>query len=135
MALHTSGLLNGMKNTFARVARLDMASPDMLTHSERLLILRHKIAWEHYLLNHTNYTALQTDSIDNIEFLFPLPSKWPWISSQNSKAHIARRIHMDDIDVASSQNSSAYIAQLHKDKIDVAWYDWRERHDSLYEVA
>ena len=116
MALHTSGLLNGMKNTFARVARLDMASPDMLTHSERLLILRHKIAWEHYLLNHTNYTALQTDSIDNIEFLFPLPSKWPWISS--------------------SQNSFSYVAQrIHKDNIDVAWYDWRERHDSLYEVA
>ncbi len=120
MALHTSGLLNGMKNTFARVARLDMASPDMLTHSESLLILRHKIAWEHYLLNHTNFTALlceagdQTDSIDNIEFLFPLPSKWPWISSQNI-THIARRIHMDDI--------------------DVVWYDWRERHDSLYEVA
>jgi len=87
MAIYNAGLLNvsGVENTFMRVARLDMNAPDTLSKSERLYVLRHNIAWEHYLLNFTNFIELLAaverliTDINHIEFLFPLPVRWPWI--------------------------------------------------------
>jgi hypothetical protein len=120
MAMHTAGLLGGVDNTFARVASIDMTSPDLLTHPERLLVLKHSIAWEHYLLNYTNFTPLLAavkhtiTDIDHIEFLFPLQSRWPWLSAQVT-THNAVHIHVNDI--------------------DKVWREWRELHDTLYQVV
>jgi hypothetical protein len=88
MALHTAGILNveGLDpNTFLRVALIDMTYPDTLTHTERLFVLRHNIAWEHYLFNYTDFCDTLVGvldmiaDVDHIEFLFELPSKWPWV--------------------------------------------------------
>jgi hypothetical protein len=86
-ALHSAGILHmgGDANSFLRVARVDMSDPDTLTHTERLFVLRHNVAWENYLFNHTNFAEallLVADvivDISHIEFLFPLPSHWPWV--------------------------------------------------------
>ena len=87
MALHSAGLLHirgGAVNSFLRVSRVDMTEPDTLTHTERLFILRHNIAWEHYIFNYSDFSAALFRvadiivDIDHVEFLFPLPSHWPW---------------------------------------------------------
>ena len=88
MAIYDAGLLDvsGVKNTFMLVARLDMTAPDTLSKSERLYVLRHIIAWEHYPLNFTNFEELLAaverliTDINHIALLFPLPVRWPWIS-------------------------------------------------------
>ncbi|KAJ1468159.1 hypothetical protein T484DRAFT_1856264 [Baffinella frigidus] len=87
--LHTLPWRKGVNN-FMRVARVDMTAPETLTHGERLFMLRHNIAWEHYLVNYTNFTTLLESvedvitDIDHIEFLYPLPARWPWIVQGNA---------------------------------------------------
>jgi hypothetical protein len=54
------------------------------TQGKRMRILEANICWEHYLANYTNYDKLRfitrggVTSVLNIQFLFPLPAKWPW---------------------------------------------------------
>jgi hypothetical protein len=84
--LQDAGLLRATANTFAQVANLDRTQPERMQHAEKLFVLRHNIAWEHYLYNYTNFDAL-CDSVqdvltetNHVEFLFPLPLRWPWIT-------------------------------------------------------
>jgi hypothetical protein len=87
MALHNAGLLyigGGVENSFLRVARLHMNDPDSATHTEKLFILRHSLAWEHFLYNYTSFNKILREvagtvmDVDHVEFLFTLPTKWPF---------------------------------------------------------
>jgi len=86
MILRNAGLLDMPENTFVQVANLDRTYPHLLTHAQRLYVLRHNIAWEHYLYNYTNFEELLhsvehvLNDINHVEFLFPLPLRWPWIA-------------------------------------------------------
>ena len=86
MILRNAGLLDMPENTFAQVANLDRTHPHLLTREQRLYVLRHNIAWEHYLYNYTNFEELlhsvehALTDIHHVEFLFPLPLRWPWIA-------------------------------------------------------
>lgn len=86
-AIHSAGLLHteeGTENNFLRVARLHMNDPDLATHVEKMFILRHSLAWEHFLFNYTSFTdvlhqvAGTVMDVDHVEFLFPLPTRWPF---------------------------------------------------------
>ena len=121
MALHTAGLLHiegGDMNTFLRVARVDMTDPRMLTHAENLLILRHNIAWEHYLFNYSNFQTAMISiadvitDIDHIEFLFPLPTRWPWIGGDGT-------LHS--------------VEQFQATELSELFHHWLAEHDTLYE--
>ena len=117
MNMHHAGLLSMPENQFRRVAITDMTEPTTLTSCERLLILKHNIAWEHYLLNYTNYKSLQESVrhviVDpkHIQFLFPLPSSWPWISKTSPAVEKHYEVH----------------------EILEKWDEWRKLHDELYE--
>ncbi|KAJ1467112.1 hypothetical protein T484DRAFT_1756121 [Baffinella frigidus] len=118
MALYNAGLLYMQECSFLRVARVDLTAPDTLTRSQRLLVLRHNIAWEHYLVNFTNFITVVTllqgavTDMHHVESLFPLPSKWPW------------RALLSDIHVVGHTNAN---------NLERMWVDWRERHDFLYD--
>jgi hypothetical protein len=120
MAQKNAGLLNigGVSNSFLRVAR-DMTDPDKRSHTEKLFILRHCMAWEHYLLNYTNYrqTLLSVADIitdvDHVEFLYPLPTRWPWICQQAKPLDV---VH----DVSAANLLSIFNS-------------WIAQHDALYE--
>jgi hypothetical protein len=118
MALYNAGLLRGDECSFKHVARIDMTAPDTLTHSERMLVLRHNVAWEHYLFNFTNFIALLASiedlvrDVNHVESLFPLPTRWPWMT------HSCMPHDVGQIDATT----------LH-----TRWYRWREAHDFLYD--
>jgi hypothetical protein len=118
MALHNAGLLHGDTCSFRRVARIDMTAPDTLTHNERMLVLHHNIAWEHYLFNFTNFIALMASiedvvtDINYVESLFPLPTTWPWLAPSSGTYDVGR---------------------INVDGLHTRWYKWRETHDFLYE--
>ena len=120
MLLHDAGLLHGMENNFLRVVQVDMTAPDTLTRDEQLLILRHNIAWENYLLNYTNFIPLLASienfipDIDHIESLFPLPSQWPWVVSPMRGRHIVTHVHENDL--------------------RPMWNAWRQSHEALYDA-
>jgi hypothetical protein len=118
MALNNAGLLHGRECSFLRVARVDMTAPDTLTHVERMLVLRHNIGWEHHLLNFTNFVQLLASiehfvtDLTHVEMLFELPSRWPWMMPPSAT----------DI-----------IGNLSVNDLHTRWYQWREKHDFLYE--
>jgi hypothetical protein len=122
MALKNAGLLNiggGVSNSFIRVVRVDMTDPDKRSHTEKLFILRHCMAWEHYLLNYTNYrqtllsvAAVITD-VDHVEFLYPLPTRWPWICQQAKPLDVVHEV------------SAAELPAI--------FHSWLAQHDYLYE--
>jgi hypothetical protein len=121
MALKNAGLLNiggCVSNSFLRVAR-DMTDPDKRSHTEKLFILRHCMAWEHYLLNYTNYrqTLLSVADIitdvDHVEFLYPLPTRWPWICQQAKPLDVVHEV------------SAAELPAI--------FHAWLAQFDSLYE--
>jgi len=116
MKMHKAGLLVTPENVFRRVAITDMTEPATLTSAERLLVLKHNIAWEHYLLNYTNYVSLQARvrhviaDPKHVQFLFPLPSSWPWITSTRPTTEMHYEV----------------------DEIPQKWMEWRDLHDGLY---
>jgi hypothetical protein len=119
-ALNSAGILHiggAVVNSFLRVARVDMNDPVKLTHTERLFVLRHSIAWQHYLYNYTNFAEalmLVADvivDINHIEFLFPLPSHWPWIREQRV----------------------APVQQFMADELPDMFEHWLKQHQILYE--
>jgi hypothetical protein len=120
MALHSAGLLHiggGVVNSFLRVARLDMNDRDSLTHSEKLLILRHSLAWEHFLFNYTSFTDVLREvagtivDVDHVEFLFPLPTKWPF----------------------ATQIDESILQTFDTADLPGMFQQWLVRHDHLYE--
>jgi hypothetical protein len=119
MILRNAGLLEMPENTFAQVANLDRTHPHLLTHAQRLYVLRHNIAWEHYLYNYTNFEELlhsvehALTDMNHLEFLFPLPLRWPWI------AHAAAPF--------TAHFEAADIPELY----DV----WHAEHEGLYDAA
>lgn len=127
--LHTLPWRKGVNN-FMRVARVDMTAPETLTHGERLFMLRHNIAWEHYLVNYTNFTTLLESvedvitDIDHIEFLYPLPARWPWIVQGNAtQPHNATQPpHVEPV-----QNFQ--VGEIH-----ARWQLWLDEHAVLYET-
>ena len=116
MILHNAGLLGMPENTFVHVAKLDLTHPELLTHAQRLFVLRHNIAWEHYLYNYTNFEPLLESvqhvltDINHVEFLFPLPLRWPWITP----VPVPFSAHFD-------------VADIHG-----IYEQWQEQHDTLY---
>jgi hypothetical protein len=120
MALHEAGLLRGRLCPFLHVARIDMIAPETLSKCEKMLVLRHNVAWEHYLLNFTNFSDLM-DEIDDasvkrihVESLFPLPARWPWLAPPRG------------IEVAG---------QMQVKQLPARWARWREKHNFLYDDA
>ena len=119
MALHEAGLLHGMDNNFLRIVRIDMTTPETLTHDEKMLVLRHNIAWEHYLVNYTNFNRILQSvelvirDIDHIESLIPLPTRWPWNAPPKKLLAIA----------------SVLESEL-RDRFN----RWCETHDFLYDI-
>ena len=120
MALNNAGLLHiggGVINSFLRVARVDMTNPDELSHTEKLFILRHNMAWEHYLLNYSNFTSSLLSvadvvmDVDHLEFLYPLPTRWPWIS----------------------QDSLHTVEHFAAAELPVMFQRWLALHDALYD--
>jgi hypothetical protein len=115
MALHNAGLL--MDSTFLRVALTDMRHPHLLTKSEQLLVLRHNIAWEHYLFNFTNFISVVAlvepfvVDVEHVHTLFPLPTRWPWVTTGQAP-HTVENFRVDNL--------------------DAAWVRWRDTHDVLY---
>jgi hypothetical protein len=65
MALHEAGLLHGMDNNFLRIVRIDMTTPETLTHDENFNRILQSV-------------ELVIRDIDHIESLIPLPTRWPW---------------------------------------------------------
>jgi hypothetical protein len=116
MNMHKAGLLAIPENVFRRVAITDMTEPATLTSSERLMILKYNIAWEHYLLNYTNFRSLQQSVrhviVDpyHVQFLFPLPTSWPWIAK--TCPNVEKDYNIDEI--------------MQK------WGEYRQVHDELY---
>jgi len=101
---------------FSQIVRKDMATPRTMTHEEDLFILKHAIAWQHYLINYSNYTdvirSVRNEVPDSrcIEFLFPLQNPWPWVN-----------------------RDSPYMAgSFHVDQLGGMWDRWRARHDRLH---
>ena len=119
MALHEAGLLQGMDNNFLRIVRIDMTAPEMLTRDEKLLVLRHNIAWEHYLANYTNFNLILESvervitDIDHIESLIPLPNRWPWREPPKKPLPVV----------------SVFESELRS-----AWNHWCETHEFLYDI-
>lgn len=101
---------------FSQIVRKDMATPRTMTHSEDLFILKHAIAWQHYLINYSNYTdvvrSVRNEVPDSrcIEFLFPLQNPWPWID----------------------HNSPYMAGSFHFYQLEGMWDRWRARHDELH---
>jgi hypothetical protein len=82
MKIFDAGLLQ-IGTTFTYVANIDRTMREMLTHSESMYVLMQNIAWEHYLLNFSNFLKILADNhiqdIQHVEVLFPLPTQWPWV--------------------------------------------------------
>ena len=117
MMYKESGRSGGAQATrFLQIARKDMATPRTMTHEEDLFILKHTIAWNHYLNNFSNYRNL-VGSISEfvidckrIAFLIPLPDEWPWLN--NGTRYIAGGFNIDDL--------------------EGMWGRWRALHDTLH---
>ena len=120
MQYRTGDQPNGPEATFFQeIARKDMAVPRIMTHDEKLFILKHSIAWQHYLFNYSNYKDLLWSvrgaalGNNHIEFLIPLQNPWPWVG-----------------------RDSPYIAgTFHVDELGGMWERWRALHDTLHPGA
>ena len=101
---------------FEQIARKDIAFPRIMTHEEDLFILKHKIAWQHYLFNYSNYKdlLLSTRGVvhdqKRVEFLLPLQNPWPWVG----------------------RDSPYMVGTFHVDELEGMWERWRAQHDTLH---
>jgi hypothetical protein len=121
MAIHTArGVITQEDQQFIDVAQKDKTgTAAALSHTERLLVLKCNIAWEHYLQNYSNHrelsmTVMRFDNAHThpIEFLFPLPLIWPWVN----------------------QDPVYAIGNFQINLVPTMWTNWREKHDALYQV-
>ena len=110
MAHTISGILLHKDNTFRRIASTDSA---LLSKEEKLFVLGKNIAYEIFLLNHTNYLDIIRESrteVDldyhKVQYLFKPPSVWPWVTNSprvnaaydpdtNEQAYLAFRVDHD----------------------------------------
>lgn len=113
MAHYMAGILYLTENTFRTVALKDLRHPSTLTEDEKYYILCKNIVYEHFLFNYTNYlTLLYQNLVDTvgIQYLFDLPSVWPW-------KHFSNRFFVVDQENISEENKLRF----------------RMDHDVLYE--
>jgi hypothetical protein len=120
MRLHNAGLLHGLDNNFLRIVRIEMTAPETLTNDEKLLVLRHNIAWEHYLTNYTNLNVMIESmehhvfvDIEHLESLIPLPYKWPW---------------------RSPPKKQSTVVSVYENELRTTWNNWCETHEFLYDI-
>ena len=110
--------MGGEATIFIQLARKDMAIPRIMTHAEDLFILKHNVAWQHYLYNYSNYKDLVwsvrgvVQDNKRIEFLLPLQNPWPWV-----------------------RNSPYIVGSFHVDELEDMWGRWRTLHDTLHPGA
>jgi hypothetical protein len=120
MQYRTGDQPDGAEATFfLQIARKDMAIPRIMTHEEDLFVLKHKIAWQHYIYNYSNYKDLlwsvrgAVQDQKRIEFLLPLQNPWPWVG----------------------RDSPYMVGTFHVDELEGMWERWRAQHDTLHPAA